>query len=111
MLNGSRGQRNSVDRFGRPPGSRGRIPPPGLGSQRRDVTLGRLTLAAIAVDVALIAIRVSSYRELLAMPGSVPFIVKPLIVLAVYFVAVIWMTSKVSDDRGAACQLALHSAS
>jgi hypothetical protein len=65
------------------------------------IPLRRLTLAAIVLNVALIAIRVSSYRQLVAMPGSIPFIAKPLIVLAVYFAVVIWMTS-VSGDRAVA---------
>jgi hypothetical protein len=69
------------------------------------IPLRHLTLGAIVVNVALIAIRVSSYRELLAMPGSIPIIVKPLIVLALYFAVVIWMTSKVSDDRGVALKV------
>jgi hypothetical protein len=45
--------------------------------------------------------RVSSYPQLLAMPGSAPFIAKPVIVLAVYFGVVLWMTSG-SGDRAAA---------
>lgn len=66
------------------------------------IPLRRLTLAVIALNVALIAIRVSSYRQLLAMPGSVPFIAKPLIVLAAYFAVVTWMTSNTSGDRAVA---------
>jgi hypothetical protein len=66
------------------------------------IPLRRLTLAAIALSVVLIAIRVSSYRQLFAMPGSVPFIAKPLIVLAVYFAVVMWMTSDTGGDRAVA---------
>jgi hypothetical protein len=66
------------------------------------IPLRRLALAAIVVNVALIAIRVSSYRQLLAMPGSAPFIAKPLIVLAVYFAVVMWMTSDTGGDRAVA---------
>ena len=62
------------------------------------IPIRRLALAAIVLNVALIAVRVSSYRQLLVMPGSVPFIAKPLIVLAVYLAVVMWMTS-VSGDR------------
>ena len=65
------------------------------------ISIRRLTLAVIVLNVALIAIRVSSYRQLLAMPGSIPFIAKPLIVLAVYFAVVMWMTS-VGGDRAVA---------
>lgn len=61
--------------------------------------VGRFAIAAIIVNGAMIAIRVSSYRELLAMPGSVPFVAKPLIVLVIYFATVIWMTSNVSVER------------
>ena len=61
------------------------------------ISLRRLTLAAIVVNVGLIAIRISSYRLLLAMPGSATFIAKPLIVLAVYFAVVVWMTSATGD--------------
>jgi hypothetical protein len=61
--------------------------------------VGRFAIAGIIVNVGMIAIRVASYRELLAMPGSVPFIAKPLIVLAIYFAAVTWMTSNVSVER------------
>ena len=68
------------------------------------IPLRRLTLAAIVVNVALIAIRALSYGQLLAMPGSAPFIVKPLIVLAVYFAVVMWMTS-VSGDRAVALSI------
>jgi hypothetical protein len=45
--------------------------------------------------------RVSSYPQLLATRGSAPFIAKPVIVLAVYFGVVLWMTSG-SGDRAAA---------
>ena len=64
--------------------------------------LRRLAFGAIVVDAAMIAIRVSSYHELLAMPGSVPFIVKPFVVLVLYLAAVIWMTSQVSGNRAVA---------
>jgi len=68
------------------------------------IPIRRLALAAIVLNIALIAIRVLSYRQLLAMPGSVLFIAKPLIVLAVYFAVVMWMTS-VSGDRAAALSI------
>jgi hypothetical protein len=68
------------------------------------ISLRRLTLAAIVVNVALIAIRVSSYRQLLAMPGSIPFIAKPLIVLVIYFAVVMWMTSA-NGDRAVALSI------
>ena len=63
------------------------------------IPLRRLTLAVIALNIVLIAIRVWSYRQLLAMPGSAQFIAKPLIVLAVYFAVVTWITSNTSGDR------------
>ena len=66
------------------------------------IPLRRLAFGAIVVDAAMIAIRVSSYRELLAMPGSVPFIVKPLVVLVLYLAAVTWMASQVSGNRAVA---------
>jgi hypothetical protein len=68
--------------------------------------LRRLALGAIVVDVVLIAIRVSSYRELLAMPGSVRFIAKPLSVLVLYLAAATWMTSQISGLRAVALSLA-----
>jgi hypothetical protein len=66
------------------------------------IPLRRLTFDIIVVDVALIAIRVSSYRELLAMPGSVGFIAKPLIVLVFYLAAATWITSQVGGKRAVA---------
>ena len=66
------------------------------------IPIRRLALAAIVVNIALIAIRVSSYRPLLAMPGSVPFIAKPLVVLTIYFAVVMWMTSDTAGDRAVA---------
>ena len=63
------------------------------------IPLRRLAIAVIALDAAMIAIRVSSYHELLAMPGSVPFIVKPFIVLVLYLAAVTWITSQVRGNR------------
>jgi hypothetical protein len=62
----------------------------------------RFAFAGIIVNAAMIAIRVSSYRELLALPGIVPFIAKPLIVLVIYFVAVTWMTANVTGERAVA---------
>ena len=66
------------------------------------MTLRRLAFAAIVVNVAMIVIRVSSYRELLSMPGSVPFVAKPLIVLGVYCAAVIWLIPKMNGDHAVA---------
>jgi hypothetical protein len=66
------------------------------------IPLRRLVFGATVVDAAMIAIRVSSYRELLAMPGSVWFIAKPLIVLVFYLAAATWMTSQVSGNRAVA---------
>lgn len=66
------------------------------------IPLRRLAIAGIALDAAMITIRVSSYRELLAMPGSVPFIVKPFIVLTLYIAAVTWITSQVRGNRAVA---------
>jgi hypothetical protein len=66
------------------------------------IPIRRLALAAIVVNIALIAIRVSSYQQLLAMPGSVLFIAKPLVVLAVYFAVVMWITSDTAGDRAVA---------
>jgi hypothetical protein len=66
------------------------------------IPIRRLALAAIVLNIALIALRVSSYRQLVAMPGSVPFIAKPLIVLALYFAVVLWLTSGTAGDRAVA---------
>jgi hypothetical protein len=66
------------------------------------IPLRRLGFGAIVVDAAMIAIRVSSYRELPAMPGSVPFIVKPFIVLVLYLAAVTWITWQVRGSRALA---------
>lgn len=66
------------------------------------IPVRRLAFGAIVVDAAMIAIRVSSHRELLAMPGSSRFIAKPLIALALYLAAATWMTSQVSGKRAVA---------
>jgi hypothetical protein len=66
------------------------------------IPLRRLAFAASIVDAAMIAIRVWSYPELLAMPGSVRFIAKPLIVLALYLGAATWMTAQVRGNRAVA---------
>jgi hypothetical protein len=64
--------------------------------------LRRLAIGAIAVDVAMIAIRVASYRQLLAMPGSVAFIAKRVIVLVFYLGIAIWLTGHVSGNQAVA---------
>ena len=64
--------------------------------------LRRLTLAIVVLNAFLAAIRTATYQQFFAMPGSSRFIVELVIVLAIYFAGIFWITSTDDAERGAA---------
>jgi hypothetical protein len=63
------------------------------------VTIRVSLLIAIALNLLMIAARVFQYRPFLAMPGSITFIVEPAVLLIVYGLLVLWVTSTGGPTR------------
>lgn len=61
-----------------------------------------IVLAALAVDLALIGVRVALYTPLLAQPGSIVYIAEPVTLLLAYAALVWWITENPAAPRSIA---------
>jgi hypothetical protein len=61
-----------------------------------------IVLAALAVDLALIGVRVALYTPLLAQPGGIVYIVEPVVLLLTYAAIVWWITANPTAKRSIA---------
>ncbi|MGZ3639268.1 MAG: hypothetical protein ACXVCX_15680 [Ktedonobacterales bacterium] len=68
-----------------------------------------IVLAALAVDLALIGVRVALYTPLLAQPGSIVYIAEPVALLLAYAALVWWITANATAPRSIALTVGITS--